>query len=215
MTYWGLQKSQKKSWFLAKYVKSWTFHVKSWTFRDRGRTRKPAQRKGLRTISGCAVNSIYKHHEKDFRGGKNFRPPKSLKKKKKLVIKNHSVEQTTNGLRCDKFTEPISQKQNRPTQPRYNLQVTVTTQGKGISILYIRNLYGECGWYETKLLEKGNRAAEIIYPFGKRISTRHNIPLRYRCRRRDTEPYWLSVAESHTLPPIMRRGGTGVGKCIG
>ena len=116
--------------FLAKYVKSWTFHVIHRTFRDRERTRKPAQRKGLRAISGCAVNSIYKQHEKNFVAEKIFRPPKSLKKKKKLVSKNYIVEQTTNGLRCDKLTKPVPHKQNRPTQPLLNDPVTVSTLGK-------------------------------------------------------------------------------------
>ena len=53
-----------------------------------------------------------------------------LKKKKKLVSKNYIVEQTTNGLRCDKLTEPVPHKQNRPTQPLLNDPVTVSTLGK-------------------------------------------------------------------------------------
>ncbi len=130
MTYLGLQKSQKMGRFLAKYVKSWTFHVIHWTFRDRERTRKPAQRKGLRAISGCAVNSIYKQHEKNFVAEKIFRPPKSLNKKKNLVSNTPIVEQTTTGLRCDKLTEPVPHKQNRPTQPLLNDPVTVSTLGK-------------------------------------------------------------------------------------
>ena len=43
----------------------------------------------------------------------------------------------------------------------------------------------------------------------------------YRCRYRNTEPYWLSITESYTLPPIMWRGGTALcnasvnNNCIG
>ena len=80
--------------FLAKYVKSWTFHVICWTFRDRERPRKPAQRKGLRAISGCAVNSIYKQHEKiswrkKFPTAKKFKKEKETRKQKLYRRTNH------------------------------------------------------------------------------------------------------------------------------
>lgn len=109
---------------------------------------------------------------------KIFRPPKSLKKKKKLVSKNYIVEQTTNGLRCDKLTEPVPHKQNRPTQPLLNDPVTVATLGKGISILYILNPFGECGLSMAKLLEKDNVVAEITYPFLKRMDRPPQYPIR-------------------------------------
>lgn len=146
---------------------------------------------------------------------KIFRPPKSLKKKKKLVSKNYIVEQTTNGLRCDKLTEPVPHKQNRPTQPLLRPSNSGDSR-KGISILYILNPFGECGLSMAKLLEKDNVVAEITYPFfethGRTATISHP---QYRCRYRNTEPYWLSITESYTLPPIMWRGGTGIVQCIG
>ena len=141
---------------------------------------------------------------------KIFRPPKSLKKKKKLVSKNYIVEQTTNGLRCDKLTEPVPHKQNRPTQPLLNDPVTVATLGRHQHPLHTEPfwrmwiVYGEVtgegqrsGRDHISFFETHGQTATISYP-------------QYRCRYRNTEPYWLSITESYTLPPIMWRGGTGI-----
>lgn len=83
-----------------------------------------------------------------------------------------------NELRCDKFTKPVPHEQNRPTQLRCNRQVTVSTLGKGISILYILNPFGECGLSMAKLLEKDNVVAEITYPFLKRMDGPPQYPIR-------------------------------------
>ena len=154
---------------------------------------------------------------------KIFRPPKSLKKKKKLVRKNYIVEQTMNGFRCGKFTEPVPHGQNRPTQPRCNLQVTAPTSGKCISILYRRNPSGECGLFGTKLLEKGSVMTEITRPFetyGQTATIIHRVQMQvppyrtvliisdrvayaasHHVERRNWywEVYWLTITSSEEI----------------
>ena len=145
---------------------------------------------------------------------KIFRPPKSLKKKKKLVRKNYIAEQTTNGLRCGKFTEPVPHEQNRPTQPQCNiykwrcrLQGNVSASSTYETLLENVDCLWQSYWED-------NAVAEITPLF--KMPGR---PPQY------SSAIQMQVSEYRTILVINDRvayaashhveRGTGVGECIG